>query len=122
MRPPNAARSLYPSAAANIDLPLPPEPTSAMRVGRAAAIVRASVRNSALRPFIPRGRGGKIDGRGVSRVARLRTASVAVLEAQHALAALALPRRELVSVAAVRYVILTHHYVCVVAWYLQCRA
>src|SRR6185503_1284270 len=59
--PPNAARSLCPSAAANIDLPLPPEPTSAIRVGRVPRIVRASVLTSALRPFMPRGRGGKIE-------------------------------------------------------------
>src|SRR5262245_45940037 len=46
-----------------MDLPLPPEPTSAMRVGRVARIVRASVATSALRPFMPRGGGGKIERR-----------------------------------------------------------
>src|SRR5688500_4063231 len=61
MRPPNSARSRWHSAAANIDLPLPPEPTSAMLVGRAAAMVRARVFTSALRPFMPRGRGGQIE-------------------------------------------------------------
>src|SRR6185503_5984919 len=51
----------------SIDLPLPPEPTSAMRVGRVARIVRASVLTSALRPFMPRGRGGKIERGGSLR-------------------------------------------------------
>jgi hypothetical protein len=61
MRPPKLARSRWPSAAASIDLPLPPGPTSATRVGRVVRIVRASVAISPLRPFMPTGRGGKID-------------------------------------------------------------
>src|SRR5690606_19117398 len=63
MRPPKSARSRWPSAAASIDLPLPPGPTSASRVGRVASTVLASVATSPLRPFMPRGRGGKIERR-----------------------------------------------------------
>src|SRR5690606_6495459 len=69
MRPPNSVRRRWPRAAASIDLPLPPEPTRAIRVGRVVRIVRASVATSPSRPFMPRGAGGKIE-RGDARRAR----------------------------------------------------
>src|SRR5262245_53967618 len=39
-----------------------------MRVGRVASTVRASVPNSAARPFMPRGGGGKIERRAALRM------------------------------------------------------
>ena len=44
----------------------PPGPINATRVGRVARIVRASVLSSPLRPFMPTGRGGKIERRALA--------------------------------------------------------
>ncbi len=77
IRPSKWARSLWPSTAASVDLPLPPAPTSATFAGWWARIRSTSVARSRVRPRNDRGEGGNRGDDFMARALRGSTAAAA---------------------------------------------